>query len=125
MLETRIPPHPDRLGAIAPLLAKLETVACLDGEDRAALAQLCGEGRDLPARRTMIREGDRPDYVHLMLEGWACRYAVLPNGARQITAFLIPGDFCDLHVTILGEMDHSIATLTHARIAYVARAQVD
>lgn len=27
-------------------------------------------------------------------------------------AFLVPGDFCDLHVAILGAMDHGIATLS-------------
>jgi CRP-like cAMP-binding protein len=76
----------------------------------------------MEARRNIIREGDRPDHVHLMVEGWAARYKLLPDGARQITAFLIPGDFCDLHVTILGEMDHSIATLTKSKVAFVPRA---
>src|SRR5438309_241907 len=125
MLETPILVPPEACGAVSPLIAKLETVACLEDADRAALTELSINGRDLPARRTIIREGDRPDYVHLMLEGWSARYAVLPNGSRQITAFLIPGDFCDLHVTILGEMDHSIATLTRARVAYVPRATMD
>lgn len=55
-----------------------------------------------------------------MLEGWAARYEVLPDGARQITAYLIPVDFCDLHVTILRRMDHGILALTPATVAYVA-----
>jgi CRP-like cAMP-binding protein len=79
----------------------------------------------MPARRNIIREGDRPEYIHLVVEGWAARYKLLPDGARQITAFLIPGDFCDLHVTVLGEMDHSIATLTRARVAYVPRDRME
>ncbi|HEY0412543.1 MAG TPA: Crp/Fnr family transcriptional regulator [Allosphingosinicella sp.] len=108
-----------------PLLAKLETVADLPAEDRAALAEIGLGARDMAPRRNIIREGDRPDHVHLMVEGWAARYKVLPDGARQITAFLIPGDFCDLHVTILGEMDHSIATITRARVAYIPRSRMD
>jgi CRP-like cAMP-binding protein len=59
------------------------------------------------------------------VEGWAARYKLLPDGARQITAFLIPGDFCDLHVTILGEMDHGITTLTRSRVAFVPRARIE
>jgi CRP-like cAMP-binding protein len=109
----------------SPLLAKLETVATLDAEDRAAIADLGRSARDLGPRRTIIREGDRPDHVHLVLEGWAARQKQLADGSRQITAFLIPGDFCDLHVTILGEMDHSIGTLTRARVAYIPRAQME
>ena len=108
-----------------PLEAKLETVAALGAEDRQAIAELCSDARDMEARRNIIREGERPDHVHLMVDGWAARYKLLADGGRQITAFLIPGDFCDLHVTILGEMDHSIATLTKAKVAYVPRRAMD
>lgn len=112
-------------GDANPLIAKLETVVDLLEEDREAITSLSGDARPLGARRNVIREGDRPDHVHLVLEGWAARYKLLPDGARQITAFLIPGDFCDLHVTILREMDHSIMTLTPARVAFIPRATVD
>ena len=40
-------------------------------------------------------------------------------------ALLLPGDFCDLHVAILGEMDHSISTLTSCRIAEIPRKAVE
>lgn len=108
-----------------PLLAKIATVVDLSGEDRAALAGLVREARETPARRSIIREGDRPEKVHLILDGWAARYKLLPDGARQITAFLLPGDFCDLHTAVLGEMDHSIITLTAATVAYITRAELD
>ena len=124
-MPARPSPPEGACGPHGPLVAKLETRAPLAAEDVAALATLCDEARDMEARRNIIREGDRPDHVHLMIEGWAARYKLLPDGGRQITAFLIPGDFCDLHVTILGEMDHSIATLTKARVAFIERAQMD
>ncbi|HEX8626281.1 MAG TPA: Crp/Fnr family transcriptional regulator [Allosphingosinicella sp.] len=114
-----------RCSSVSPLISKLETVARLTIEDRAALATLCDEPRGMGARRNVIREGERPDHVHLMVEGWAARYKLLADGTRQITAFLIPGDFCDLHVTILGEMDHSITTLTRAKVAYIPRSRMD
>ena len=108
-----------------PLVAKLGTIADLPTEDLALLDDLCADARSLGARRSIIREGDRPDHVHLMVEGWAARYKLLPDGARQITAFLIPGDFCDLHITILAEMDHSIATLTQSRVAFIPRSKIE
>lgn len=108
-----------------PLIAKLEGVAPLAEADRSALAALGDDARDVPARRSLIREGDRPEHVHLMVEGWAARYKLLPDGGRQITAFLLPGDFCDLHVTLLGEMDHGIATLTRSRVAFIPRSTME
>jgi CRP-like cAMP-binding protein len=114
-----------RRDAQSPLVTKLETLARLPEEDRDALNRLGGNARELGARRNIIREGDRPDHVHLMVEGWAARYKLLPGGSRQITAFLIPGDFCDLHVTLLGEMDHSIITLTRSRVAFIPYGEVE
>jgi CRP-like cAMP-binding protein len=108
-----------------PLIAKLESVVPLADADRRALAALGDDARKVPARRNLIREGDRPEHVHLMVEGWAARYKLLPDGGRQITAFLLPGDFCDLHVTLLGEMDHGIATLSRAKVAFIPRATLD
>lgn len=60
-----------------------------------------------------------------MIEGWAARYKILPDGSRQIMAILIPGDFCDLHVTILGEMDHGIVALSPCKVAYVVPGDLD
>jgi CRP-like cAMP-binding protein len=72
----------------------------------------------------IIEEGDRPDDVHLVLDGFACRYKMMPNGSRQIMALLVPGDFCDLHVAILGEMDHGIATLSPCTMVEIPRATI-
>jgi CRP-like cAMP-binding protein len=109
----------------SPLAIKLASVANLSDDDLQALDRLSADARDMVPRRNIIREGDRPDRVHLMVEGWAARYKLLPGGSRQITAFLIPGDFCDLHVTILGEMDHSIITLTRAKVAFIRRGEIE
>jgi CRP-like cAMP-binding protein len=109
----------------SPLVTKLESVARLSEGDRIALAGLCDDPREMGARSIVIREGERPDHVHLMVEGWAARYKLLPDGSRQITAFLIPGDFCDFHITILREMDHSITTLTRAKVAYIPRLKLE
>ena len=56
----------------------------------------------------IIVEGDKPRHVHLVLDGWACRYKQLPDGKRQIVSLFVPGDFCDVNVYILKQMDHSI-----------------
>jgi len=37
---------------------------------------------------------------------------MLEDGRRQIIAFFLPGDMCDLNVFVLRQMDHSIAAVT-------------
>ena len=107
------------------LVAKLETVTDLHEGDLAKLIAICQDVRTIPAKRDILTEGERPDDVHVILEGWAARYKTLANGSRQIVAFLIPGDFCDLHVAILGHMDHGIVALTRCRVAYIPSADLD
>jgi CRP-like cAMP-binding protein len=40
-------------------------------------------------------------------------------------AYLVPGDICDLHVAILGEMDHAIATLSRCKIVLIPRGTIE
>ena len=104
---------------------KLNGFADLSPSAVAALEAATIHPRRFTARQDLIREGDRPGPVFVMLEGWAARYKVLPNGSRQIMAFLMPGDACDLHIGMLTEMDHSIQTVSHARVATIARSDMD
>lgn len=105
-------------------IAKLQRFARLDDRDVSTLAEATAQCRPYPRLRDVIREGDRPGPVIVILEGWACRYKVLPDGSRQITAFLMPGDSCDLHAGLLAEMDHSIGTVTAASIALIQREKM-
>lgn len=108
-----------------PLVLKLARGADLSAEDRRALAEGIRDIRQVSARTDLISQGDRPEHVHVVLEGFACRYKMVPDGGRQIMAYLVPGDFCDLHVAILGEMDHSIGALTRCRIGHFPREVVE
>jgi len=108
-----------------PFIAKLEHGAELREEDRQRLRMLVSDPKEIGPRLDLIQEGDRPEDVHLVLEGFACRYKLLPDGGRQIMAYLVPGDLCDLHVAILGEMDHGIATLSACQIVHIPRKSVE
>ena len=109
-----------------PLIAKLATVADLSDMDVEKLIELCDDDvRLVRAKQDILAEGERPDHVHVILEGWAARYKALSDGSRQIVAFLIPGDFCDLHAAVLGHMDHGIVALTRCRVAYIPSAELD
>ncbi|WP_334161222.1 Crp/Fnr family transcriptional regulator [Phenylobacterium sp.] len=110
---------------ITPLVRKLRHGAPLSCSDEQALANACVQIRDYAAREDVIAEGERPRHVHAVLDGFACRYKMLPDGGRQILAWLVPGDFCDLHVTILGEMDHGICAVTGSTICAIPPEAVE
>lgn len=104
---------------------KLSGFGRLSNADVEVLAAATSKPRKVAARRDLIREGDRPGPVFVMLEGWACRYKILPSGTRQVLAYLMPGDACDLHVGLLAEMDHCIQTITPSLVATIERDEMD
>jgi CRP-like cAMP-binding protein len=108
-----------------PLITKLEQFTKLSDEEKRSVEDAIRDVQQFEARQDIIAEGERPEDVHLLLEGWASRYKVLPDGGRSIMAYLIPGDVCDIHITLLNEMDHSIGTLSPAKVAFIPRQKMD
>jgi CRP-like cAMP-binding protein len=105
-----------------PFIQKLGRRFVLSGAEEKALTGASERLRDVQARTALILEGDVPDHVHLIQKGFACRYKVLPDGGRSIVAFLIPGDFCDLNVSILGRMDHCIGAISSCDVVRIPRS---
>lgn len=106
--------------APSPLVTKLRRGFPLTDDDARALLGLCRDTRVVHDGRDVIAERERPDHVHLIVDGWAARYKLLHDGSRQITAFLLPGDIDDLHANLLRQSDHGIVALTPLRVAFVA-----
>ena len=104
---------------------KLRGYAPISVADEALLEDACRRARKFPPNYDLILEGDVPGPVFVVLAGWACRYKILPGGSRQIISFLMPGDFCDMHVAVLAAMDHSIATLSEALVVTIPRDQME
>ncbi len=103
---------------------KLSGLTDLTTGDVAALVTATANPRRYTARKDLIREGDETGPMFVVLEGWICRYKILPSGTRQIMAFLMPGDACDLHIKLLAEMDHGIQAITPAMVATVSRTEM-
>jgi CRP-like cAMP-binding protein len=109
-------------GLAANLHSKLDVYTKLSQEDRGRIELLSRRNvREVAARRDLIREGDNPRSIFLLLSGWACRYKALPDGRRQIVALFLPGDLCDMHIYILKEMDHSVGAITPLKAAEIGR----
>ena len=106
------------------LLSRLQIFTRLSTEDKAALDKLITRTRVVPPRRDLIAEGDPPTHVNLVLKGWGGRYKMLPDGKRSLVSFFIPGDFCDLNIFILKQMDHTIGAITTLKVATIEPAEL-
>ncbi|TPK85180.1 Crp/Fnr family transcriptional regulator [Mesorhizobium sp. B2-4-13] len=111
-------------GCCTALIRKLEHFKELSDQDKELLAKSVARSVEFAAGSDIIKQGDQPDYVHLLVQGWAGRYKLLPEGGRNIMAYLIPGDLCDVNVALLEEMDHSIGALSACNVALIPLAKI-
>lgn len=102
-----------------PLVRKLESFVALSAADRAVLEQISANPRIVPPGTDLVREGDKRDGVLLVMEGFAGRLKSRASGARQIMAYLLPGDMGDLDVALLDRADHAIATLSACKVVRI------
>ena len=100
------------------LLRKLEQIIELSPAERQTIAELPERVLHVKSREDIV-DGSNPTSVHLVRSGMACRYTLLGDGQRQITAFLVPGDCCDLRALLMGDMDYSVAVLGPCELAVV------
>jgi CRP-like cAMP-binding protein len=102
------------------LTMKLEQFTCFSAADRERLDQLSSDNlHTWPAKCDVLEEGKHVETIHLVVSGLAMRNKIMPDGKRQIMAFLIPGDLCDVEVFVLGEMDHAISAVSDTTCARI------
>ncbi|MGK2908397.1 MAG: Crp/Fnr family transcriptional regulator [Sphingobium sp.] len=105
-----------KLGAYATLSTVEEEV--LDGLSQAPV-QSYTMGADI------VAEGQQPTNMFIIIDGWAMRYKMLPDGRRQILSFLVAGDLCDPFCFLLHKADHSIGAITNVSVVRVGRASME
>ena len=112
------------MGRTNALHKRLSCFTELDESDLAHLDRLCEDVRTVKVGEDLIGEREKPEEVFIQLEGWACRYKILPDGNRQITGYLLPGDMCDVFGFILEHMDHGIGALSDITYAAVSKQKI-
>ena len=109
---------------MSPVIAKLGRFVPLSDAERDALDRMSSNARVHRRGTDLISQGDKPTSVFLLLEGWAFRYKHLANGDRQIMAYLLPGDLCDIRIFLFEQMDHSIGLLSDAMVVEIPAAEI-
>ena len=63
----------------------------------------------------LVHEGEQPSSILRIVQGWAARYCLLPDGRRQIAGLYLPGDYCEPQ-WIFGRPSHQpVVALTKMR----------
>ena len=96
----------------------------LPGPDRDAVAALDGEIRELPRNTDLIRVGDHPTHVVLVMSGLLYRYAFAADGQRQIHSFYVPGEAPCLETLYTDYMDNNVGAVVDSRVAMIEHALV-
>jgi len=96
----------------------------LSDDDRDRLEAAIARTVEFDARQIIVRENEPLTQCTLLLAGIAYRYKDTDEGKRQILALHYPGDFVDLHSYPLKRLEHTVCTLTAARMAIIPHEAV-
>ncbi|MGX1100618.1 Crp/Fnr family transcriptional regulator [Amorphus sp. MBR-141] len=102
-----------------PMLRKLRALEPFSEAEQRLLNSLFTRTVTVGPRQDIVREGDRARECCMLLSGLACRYAMTPDGKRQITAFIVPGDIFDIQSFLLEVMDHSVASIAPSTVVMI------
>ncbi len=112
--------RPDPGGDV--LARRLSGFGPLSEGDRARLAELTHQSKEVRPRVELASEDDDVEAATVILDGVACRYRDRADGRRQVLSFLLPGDLCDLDLLVASRTDYAVGTLSACRVAAVPRA---
>ena len=109
---------------LLPMLRKLAYWGDFDAEDEKAILDLPHSVRRIERNGHIAREREKTTHSCLLVSGFAIRYKIVADGARQIVAIHMKGDLVDLQNSFLDIADHSVQVLTEAEVALIPRRAV-
>jgi CRP-like cAMP-binding protein len=108
------------------LARKLDRFARLSLVEKEALFTLTRRPlRNVARGQVIVREGEASPGMRIFLSGWGYRCKSIEGGRRQILAFLLPGDVCDLNTYVLSHSDHAIVAATQTTIVDIPHPTVE
>lgn len=99
------------------LFQRMRCSADVSASAEAAISDIFETTERVREYRIALRRGQRVEQSVLVLNGFLCSYRDFPNGARQITALYLPGDFVDLASYTLKRTDQDVLALTNCTLA--------
>lgn len=106
------------------LVARLESHLPLDQAERNGLLALPAQVRHISGRGPALAGKLTENHVHVLEDGFACRYRDLMDGRRQILSLLVPGDIIDLRQFVLGGAQPSLSALSPLSVRAIPNASL-
>ncbi|HWV13399.1 MAG TPA: Crp/Fnr family transcriptional regulator [Sphingobium sp.] len=79
-------------------------------------SSLAGPVQQIARNRTIRREGDAPQSVYMLLEGWVLSSMTLADGGRQILKVHLPGDILGTPSMALDKAAETLTALTPVKL---------
>ena len=105
--------------ALSRFLERLLRRSALTAEECDAILGLRSHAVQAPAHRDVISPGQEVRHSCLVVDGLLARFDQLKDGRRQITAFHIPGDMCDLHSVAAPTPDWGVEAMVTSTLLQV------
>lgn len=108
-----------------PFVRRIKGVIDLTASETDALqALLHGRVRQFEPGDEIAGQGQPAEGISVFLGGWSTRAKVLPDGRRQIIAFVLPGDICGFGNSVVRTTDHAIGALSTVTLADLDPSQL-
>jgi CRP-like cAMP-binding protein len=101
------------------LLWRLERFGALEPHDRQRISELPLTVTNVAAEQEITHRGDKPSRCTLVLGGFLYTHKITSDARRQITSFVIPGDFADLQAPYVQSVDYNLSALGPAVVAFL------
>lgn len=126
--------HFVQLGAFEPAAAmaagmsdifvrRLNSLHPLQAHEAAAVLSLVHEITPVPSHHEILPEGRPARHAMVLLDGLACHFRVLESAQRQITGFVVPGDFCDFGFLSSSPVRETVMSLGPALVGRIDLGQ--
>jgi CRP-like cAMP-binding protein len=103
---------------------RLNALYPLQLHEVSAIVSLLRDAAAIPTHHEILVDQKVAGEAVVLLEGLACHYRVLDNARRQMTGFVVPGDFCDHGFLSSSPVRQCVMSVGPAFIARIDLAQL-
>lgn len=75
-------------------------------------------------KQLLYREGDVPEEIYTLHEGWVLIFKNLEDGKRQVLRIALPGDFLGYHADLEKPIDHSAVAVSNCTLCAFPRKNI-
>ena len=111
-------------GAIEVFVRRLSAHYPLQIHEATAIAGLVQSVSTLPPYTEILADGNSAKEAVVLLGGIACHYRLLNTARRQMTGFVVPGDFCDFGFLSSSPVRQCVMSLGPAAVGRIDLGQL-